>query len=391
MVMKDPTWEAEYADQVIRADTSDIAAVVAACKGVLGSAVGSEREPVTGVTTFSERLVPAVARVAAELGLPSISEETAHLARDKFAMREAFARAGVRQPHHALASDGAEALAAAERIGFPVIIKPIIGTGSMHVRRVDDAAELARHFEGLRSASWDASAADPLHDGTRSSYREAALVEEFVDGPEISVESVVVDGETHVLGIHDKPLPTSHTFEEVYACTPTRLPADAVEVVAEATRKVHAALDIRTGATHVEFRLLASGEPVVIEAAARMGGGPIYRSVQLSTGVDLVTAALDLATGRTPDLTVRPGRAVGFWNIFPERAGKLARVVGLDEVQADPRVDEVAIYREPGEFMAVPPQTFQGHGHLIFAVDGVDELDATFEEFRAVLRLETEQ
>jgi biotin carboxylase len=201
----------------------------------------------------------------------------------------------------------------------------------------------------------------------------------------------VAGGRTRVLAVHDKPLPTGPTFEEVYACTPTRLPVAVVDRITEATVAVHAALGITTGATHVEFRLRGGdAEPVVLEAAARMGGGPIYRSVLLSTGVDMVAAVLDLARGRTPQ--VRPREAptpVGFWNIFPEQPGRLTAVHGVEAAGADPRCDEVEIYRCLGEYLNTPPRTFQGHGHLIFTTGATEQLDGMFEHFVRTVRLET--
>ncbi|GGK22149.1 hypothetical protein GCM10010124_13280 [Pilimelia terevasa] len=386
LVMKDPDWEVEYADRVATADTSSIEETLAAVRTL----VAREDAPISAVVTFSEAPVPSVARVAAEYGLPGVSERTARLARDKWAMREALAAAGAPQPRYGLARTVAEAAQVAARVGFPLIVKPILGTGSNHVRSVADQAELDRLFDTFREGAWADFRYDPLHREAHEAYGGALLLEEFVPGAEICVESLVHDGVSRTVAIHDKPLPTGPTFEEVYACTPTRLPAATVAAVDEATAAVHRALGIATGATHVEFRLRGDDRPVVLEAAARMGGGPIYRSVELSTGVDLVAASLDLATGRAPRITPRErASAVGFWNIFPERAGTLTRVAGLDEIRADPRVDEVEIYREPGEELAVPPRTFQGHGHLIFVVDGTDELDAAFDEMTTTLRLET--
>lgn len=379
LIMKDPTWEKEYVDQVVVADTGSIEETVAAARGLA--------EPVAAVLTFAEAAVPAVARVGAELGLPAVGERTAFLARDKHAMRTAVDGA-VPQPRFALARDLDEARRAAASIGYPVVLKPIIGTGSMYVRSVDTEDELARHFEVVRRGGWESLDYDPLHRRAHDRYGGALLVEEFVPGTEISVESIVVDGRTTSFAVHDKPLPTGPTFEEVYACTPTRLPRETVDRLYAATAAVHAAMDITMGVTHVEFRL-RDGEPLLLEAAARMGGGPIYRSVQLSTGVDMVEAALDLAMGRTPLIEPRPDPVpVGFRNIFPDRAGTLAAVHGVDEARADPRVDEIEIYRQVGEHLKVPPQTFQGHGHLIFQAGSADRLDDVFEEFRRLVRLE---
>ena len=105
----------------------------------------------------------------------------------------------------------------------------------------------------------------------------------------------------------------------------------------------------------------------------------------------MVEAVLDMATGRTP--VIQPAEnptPVGFWNIFPARAGVLRETRGVDEAAADPRVDEIEIYRRPGEYLAVPPKTFQGHGHLIFTVGTMDALDSTFDELVRMVRLETE-
>ncbi|GIH66722.1 MULTISPECIES: ATP-grasp domain-containing protein [Microbispora] len=387
LLMKNPSWESEHADRVVTVDTSVLGDTLAAAVRLRDE----ESEPIRAVVTFSERLVPAAARIAAELGLPYVSEHTAHIARDKYAMREAVAAAGgVLQPRYGLARSLPEARELAGRFGYPLILKPVIGTGSMYVRCVADDAELAEHFEFLRAESWDASDQDPLYRAAHEEYGGALLVEEFVPGTEICIESLVHRGETRVVAIHDKPLPTGPTFEEVYACTPTRLPADLVRTITDATAAVHRAMGIEIGPTHVEFRLRDEREPVLLEAAARMGGGPIYRSVQLSLGIDLVEAALEQALGGEPRLEPATApRPVGFWNIFPEQPGVLTAVHGVEEAAADPRIDEFEIYREIGEYLKVPPQTFQGHGHLIFTVDEVDQLDGVFAELTKTVRLDT--
>jgi biotin carboxylase len=383
LMMKDPTWEADFADQVMHVDVANIQQTLAA--------VSELAVPISAVASFAEAAVPTAAKVSAVLGLPGVSEHTAYIARDKFAMRQAFAAASVCQPGFALAKTPEEARNAARGAGFPLVLKPVLGTGSMCVRSIASQAELETHFAYLQKKSWNNFSSDPLYDTAYRAHDGALLVEEFVPGPEICVESIVVGRETHVIAIHDKPLPTGPTFEEVYACTPTRLPRQVVDRVVETTKAVHAALGIASGATHVEFRLRECTEPVVLEAAARMGGGPIYRSVLLSTGVDLVAAALDLASGRAPDQLRPTGRGpVGFWNIFSERPGRFISAQGLEEARADPRVDEIDIYRQPGEYLDVPPRTIQGHGHLIFSVDAVEQLDDAFRYFLKTVRLETE-
>jgi biotin carboxylase len=387
LLMTNPTYEAPYFDRVATADTTDIEATVAAAKEL----ANDETEPIRAVITFAESGVPAAARIAAELGVPGISPDSAYLARDKYAMRTAYAEAGVPQPGYGLARTVEEGLSVAADIGYPVVLKPIIGLGSGYVRSVDTPQELSEHFDALRAGAWDGFSFDPLHAEAHERYGGAILVEEFVGGPEISVESIVADGTTHSIAIHDKPLPTGPTFEEVYACTPTRLPRHVVERVYEATKAVHAAMGITVGATHVEFRIRNGEEPIILEAAARMGGGPIYRSVQLSTGVDMVAAWLDAALGRTPDVTpVDEPRAVGFYNIFPDKPGVLTAIHGWEEAKAHPKVEAIDFYKKVGDYLDIPPTAVHCHGYCIFLPGTVEELDDTFTELTRLVRLETE-
>ncbi|QKW20279.1 ATP-grasp domain-containing protein [Kitasatospora sp. NA04385] len=386
LIMADPSWEAEYFDRVAVADTTSIEESLAACRELL-----ADEEPITGVVTLSEFCVPTAAAIAAEFGLPSVSEWTAYTARDKFAMRSAFAAAGdVPQPGFALVADAGQAAEQAARFGYPVILKPVIGCHSMFVQKVHDERELVEAFPEIQKGAWEGFAFDPLHERTFERYAGGILVEEFVDGPEISVESLIVDGVTHPVAIHDKPLPQGATFEEVYACTPTRLPADTVAAIHAATEACHRALGITTGASHVEWRLRDGREPVILEAGARMGGGPIYRSVLLSTGVDMLEAMLDLATGRTPVIAPRPEPVpVGFRNIFPERPGTLTEVVGAAEAEAADDVHDLEVFRGPGDLLDVPPNTYEGYGHVIFTAPDIERLDARFAELLRTLRLET--
>lgn len=115
LVMKDPDWEADYVDRVVIADTSSIDETLSAVRKL----ADDESEPFSAVVTFAEAPVPSVARVAAEFGLPSVSERAARLARDKWVMREAFAAGDVPQPRYGIAHTLDEARDIARRTGFP--------------------------------------------------------------------------------------------------------------------------------------------------------------------------------------------------------------------------------------------------------------------------------
>ncbi|GII77021.1 hypothetical protein Sru01_20030 [Sphaerisporangium rufum] len=388
LIVKNPTWETDFVDRVWPADTSSISDTVDAARRL----AAEEEEPIRAVVAFVEHSVPAAAAVAEELGLPFVSPRTAQIARDKYAMRRAFEVAGLPQPGFGLARTLDEAREAAGRIGFPLVMKPLIGGGSMYVRRVNDLDELTEHFEPIRRGSWDGFDYDPLYASAMAEYRGALLLEGYLPGAEISVESMVVDGVTKVVAIHDKPLPMNGPFfEEVYYVTPTSLPAEVVARVHEITARAHEALGITMGATHTEFRVQEGEEPKILETAARLGGGPIYQSLLLSTGIDMVEALCDVAFGRAPDLTPRrPVTPTGFSLFFAEKAGRIKAIHGVGEALADPDVQELLLYREVGDGVNVPPHVWQAHGHAIFTARTQAELGDVFDRLAKTIRFEVE-
>ncbi|MBN6038030.1 ATP-grasp domain-containing protein [Amycolatopsis sp. 195334CR] len=379
LLMREPSWEAEFADRVVDADTTDLAATVAAARAL------AEREPVHGVLAFVEHAVPLAAAVAAELGLPFVSPETAYLARDKHAMRQAFAEAGLAQPGFGVARTVAEALAAADRIGYPLVLKPILGGGSKYVVRVDDPGQLAERFEATRRGAWDGFADDALREVALERHGEGLLLEGFLPGAEVSVESLVDGGRTEVVAVHDKPLPMNGPyFEELSYTTPSRLSSPVLDRIAEVTAAAHDALGITLGGTHTELRI-DGGEPKILETAARVGGGGVYRSVLLSTGVDLIAAAADLALGRSPQVRAEAARPVGTYTFFAEKAGEVVAVKGLP----DPAVSEYEVYVEPGDVVDVPPHVSKSHGCALFTADTVSGLDEVQRRLTRTIRIET--
>ncbi|MFG3048630.1 ATP-grasp domain-containing protein [Streptomyces sp. NPDC048241] len=388
LVVNDPTWEHELADVVVSVDTSDIEATVAAVRAL----AATEPEPIRAVAAFAGHGVPAAAAVAADLGLPFVGEQVARTVRDKYAMREAFASQNVPQPAYGLARTIDEAVTQAARIGFPLVLKPLIDNDSGYFRRVDDVAELTEHFPVVQRGAWSGIAPNPLYAWMVETYDSALLLEEYLPGAEVSVESVVVDGQAHVVAIHDKPVPAEGPyFVDVHYATPSRVPAEVRERIVELTAASHRAVGIATGAVHTEFRIQSDGTPKILETAARLGGGPIYQSVLLSTGVDMVVAVLDVASGRTPDLTPKSAPTpAGFYLFFAEKAGRISGISGVDEAGRNPRVHEISLYRKVGDAVDVPPRVWQSHGHVIFSADSEDGFVETFDALVKSIRIEIE-
>jgi biotin carboxylase len=194
------------------------------------------------------------------------------------------------------------------------------------------------------------------------------LVEEYLDGPELSVESIVADGVTTVCAITEKALAFAPYFEEVGHVTRgvdslEALDAQLVALAGDA----HAALGVTSGATHCEVRLTSDG-PRVVEVGARVGGDRIPYLTRRATGVDLIVAAAAVATGGRPDTTPTASRFAGIRMVYPDRDGVVERI-GIAPSATD-LLDDVGWYARAGDRVALPPRGFLARlGYLVAVAD----------------------
>ncbi|MET7684365.1 ATP-grasp domain-containing protein [Streptomyces sp. NPDC005423] len=326
----EPSWEKPFIVDHAVVDLTDPAALLAA-----GWAL-AERHDLAGVVTWDEWNLVPTARLARALGLPSPSVEVMRGCRNKATARALFARHGVPSAASMTARTLLEAHAAAMTLGYPAVIKPAALAGSIGVIRVDRPEELPAAF-GFASAG-----------AIRSREDTGVLVEEYLDGPEVSVECVTHHGETTAVAVTRKHLGPAPYFDEtghtVDATDP--LLAQVAPVAAAAVR----ALGITDGVQHVEMRLV-DGRPRLIEVNARIGGDMIGHLVSLATGIDLARAAADIACGRAPDLMPTRSQAAAIRIIYPAYSGTLIACRVTDPTGG---VERVRFQRQPGDQLVLP-------------------------------------
>lgn len=174
------------------------------------------------------------------------------------------------------------------------------------------------------------------------------IVEEYLDGPEVSVEVMVVNGIVHVLQITDKITTGAPHFVEMGHTQPSRLPfptQDAIRQVAESACK---AVGINKGPAHVEMKVTSRG-PVMIELGARMGGDNITTHlVPLSTGIDMVGSTIKVALGEDPDIkpTLHCGSAIRYFEV---PFGVIKTIDNMDEARRVPGVKQITFTKQVGE------------------------------------------
>lgn len=331
-----PSWEKPFIVDHVVVDLDDTTALFAAGRAL------AERHELAGIVTWSEWHLVPTARLARALGLAANSVEVMQAGRNKATARTLFARHGVPSAASMKARSLVEAGLATMTIGYPVVIKPAAFAGSIGVIRVDRAEALPDAFQ------FAAAGADQSREDT------AVLVEEYLDGPEISVECVTHRGVTTAVAVTRKSLGPAPYFEETGHTVDARDPLlPQVGPVAAAAIK---ALGITDGIQHVEMRLV-DGRPRLIEVNARIGGDMIGHLVHLATGIDLPRIAADLATGRAPDLTPAHRRAAGIRMLYPDASGVLTeRRITQSFAAHTPWLREVKWIREVGDQLVLPPE-----------------------------------
>ncbi|MBD0290282.1 MAG: ATP-grasp domain-containing protein [Thermoleophilia bacterium] len=268
--------------------------------------------------------VLVAARVAARLGLAHpLPPEVAAAAVSKALQREAFARAGVPQPAWRAVT------AAEDDVTLPAVVKPPDRQGQVAVSLVRAREELAPAVEAAVAASRNGS----------------ALVEELVEGPEVTVNAFSREGDFRVLTVTDRITAPPPAFG--VALRHVWPSAVSVDEAVEAARAAAAALGIREGPTYTQLRVGEDG-PRVIELAARLGGGHDAELCEAALGIDLNALALAAALGRRAKVPVgRPaGGACVLFLVAPP--GRLRRVAGVDEALRLPGVLDALPYRPPG-------------------------------------------
>ena len=285
--------------------------------------------------------VAIAARISAKLGLPHpLSMESAQLAISKLKQRERFAKAGLPFARYAVASGDEEVEAAAVELGFPLVVKAPDRQGQRGLA-------LARSREELGSAAEQALAA------SRSGL---CMIEQLEPGREATVIGFSLDGSYHALAVADRSSASPPAFGvSLENSWPSSLSDDELTRTIDIAARATAALGIEHGPSYVQV-IVGERGPLLVELAARLGGGHEAELVEAALGIELNELALAAALGETIDpqaLVSRPlaGGACTRFLIAPE--GELVAVHSVEEAGALEGVKRIRLYREPG-FLLTP-------------------------------------
>lgn len=258
----------------------EIDKILEKCKEIRPDAVASIASDLANIT---------VSEVAKGLGLPGNSPECIEISTNKYAMREAFANAGIYTPKF-YKVDRLEPYLFGLRL--PIIVKPTDRSGSRAITKVTD-------FKDLEEA---------VKNAVEQSFEKKAIVEEYIEGDEYSYETISYQGKHTNLAVTKKYTTGAPHFIETGHCQPCDLSEETLQKVHKVMYAALDALKITDGASHGEFKITPDGKVRIIEIGSRMGGDCIGSDlVQLSTGYDYMEMVIDTACGKEPVIVPKHG------------------------------------------------------------------------------------
>ena len=332
----------------------------------------AKSEQIDGVIhPCSEVAMNVMGRINDELHLSGISKEMAIRATNKHLMREAFERYGAPSPMSILTKDEEDAWQVfCEKFSTNAILKPSRNSGSRGIAKVEKGITKDA-FVGLYLRALE------------ESRDHQVLIEQFVEGPEFSVEVIVWNGEPHVLAVTDKKTTEAPYFVELGHNQTSVFPEEIQRKLKDGAIAGIKALGLSNCAAHCELKV-QNGEAYLMEIGARMGGDFISTELtHLSTGIDMVAATISVVLGLEPNLQPTEEKHGVCIRYFTPKPGKLIAIEN-EEVLKDAHVYDAEIYHKVGDMIPEVKSSLDRSGHVI-----VTDVDATSAIKRAEGIIET--
>lgn len=328
-----------YADEFFCVSTIDEEGIYQAAKTFRADGI---------MTLATDMPMRSVAYATNKLGLVGISYDTAIKATDKGEMIRAFEACGVEHPWYLILSKPEDYKAVEDEITFPCISKPVDNAGSRGVMLINSKEELE----------------NALCYSSSNGRKGEIIIEEYLQGNEVSVEVVVLDGEVHILQVTDKLTTGAPHFVEMGHSQPSRLGNSNVNAIKDLAVRAVKSVGIDNGPAHVEIMLTEQG-PKMIELGARMGGDCITTHlVPLSTGIDMVKLTIQIALGDKPKFARKceKGSAIRF---FKEKNGIIHQISGIEEGQKCAGICEITFVKKVGDYVGKIGSSVDRIGYVI--------------------------
>lgn len=325
----------------------------------------------------SEVSMNVMGRLNDELGLSGITREQAIRATNKHLMREAFESWNAPSPKSILTDSAEDAWEHLQNdFSTDGILKPSRNSGSRGIAKVVRDMNKADFINAYNIA-------------LNESRDKSVLIEQFIEGPEFSIEIIVWNGKVNVLTVTDKKTTGAPHFVELGHNQPSCYSKEDVDTLKAAAVAGVKALGVNNCACHAEAKLM-DGKAYLMEIGARLGGDFISTELtHLSTGIDMVAAAINVALGIEPDLNPKEEPKGVCIRYFCPKPGKLV-CVGNTEILKDPRVYLWEIYHKAGDVIPEVTSSLCRSGHVIVTESSPQKAIALADRMVNEVKFETE-
>jgi len=315
------------------------------------------------ITVASDMPMRTVAMVAESMNLIGISSKTAMNATNKLKMREVLLENHVPSPRFYKVDSYESYKHVTTLFSDNFIVKPADNSGSRGVFLVRNQDDIEPAFKYSRNYSISGE----------------LIVEEFMEGPEVSVELMAYKGKVHVIAITDKITSGAPMFVEMGHIQPSRLDPKILKQIEEVAVKAAKAIDIMIGPSHVEIIVTNEG-PKIVEIGARLGGDNIATHlVPLSTGVDIVEGLIKLSLGEEPDLERKytKGSAVEY---FRSKTGEILNITGVEYANSIEGIKEITFLKKIGDYVENIKNSSDRIGYVISQAENANTAKRNCEE-----------
>ncbi len=318
------------------------------------------------VTAATDKPLVMMARVAEKYGFPFYSVETAQWSTDKFQMKQRFMEGGVPCAKGRLVNTVSEV----EDFEYPVIVKPRDNSGSRGVK-------LCRNKEELQVS---------MAEALENSHLDTVLVEEFIEGPEYSIEGLHFNGESHVIQFTEKKTTEFPYNVELGHIQPANISEENKQKIREIISKIGKALHFENCPSHTELKINERGI-YVIETSPRLGGDYITSTLTpLSTGINVEDQLLHISLGEKINTTPTKYQYSGVRFFAFKEGAEIKNEPNVEFVKDWPHVVDFGFKLKKGDKVNRITSSLNRYGQLILQAGNRDAIQEAFEKYEKVIQ-----
>ncbi|PIZ74369.1 hypothetical protein COY07_00720 [Candidatus Peregrinibacteria bacterium CG_4_10_14_0_2_um_filter_43_11] len=326
-------------------------------------------------TNSVELVTPLIALLAKHYGFVGNDPGTAFHCRSKYHMRKKLQAEKIPVPGFRLCKNYQDVEKAVTEIGIPCVLKPVgwhSSFGTFMIRDKKDLGKLKMNYENsIQFLMKQISEISPftkeelelLEIDDEVNMVTDYLVEEYMDGPEITIDAVVQNGKAYILGIQEQIIMPPPYFVRIGGCMPCQHSDNTQKEIQDLIQKTVEAIGIHDSATHTEIIFTKDG-PRIVEIACRSGSDDLHEAIYHVSGYSTVYESVMIALGIKREYDFNPKCYVAMSYLLPDRKGKITKIEIPERVTKDPDVIELRMTKNIGSVVAPPPIGFDYMGFI---------------------------